>query len=605
MARFCGIYSPKDPSLMRRADVEAMLGAFLRHTPQTEHRYFNDAAGFGIAALSHDVAGGPDWAEDSNHVTAFSGHIASGPYTFERAGPAAASFAAAHLAAGGPIEDLAGQFAVAAWEKDSATLTLAIDPLGTWPLFTIRDESTGVIVFASEAKCLLAHPLGKREADPGALAYYLFMTHVSPPHAAFRGMKRLRLGESLRVCQDGSVSAAMDWSYPPAATEPTELDEWSIAVAQRHRDTLKNLVAGHQKVGLLLGAGIDSSLLYGRLKTYHPEVEVVPITAFHPPSPLHKRANMDLPFAQQLADHWGDRLVEAEVSMAALGGLLEPVLRQTDQPFMNIGNNFVLGGLADVAAENGISLLISGQGAGENFGVNSWVTVREEQSQGRLTTLPEIEDHYMGKPLQFSLERLPKLLQDPPQDIGGIIRESYRDLLDRVSSPELFDKVLYGIRPVIPREHILHSTIAVMNMRPIRLANAFYDWHTIAFGESIPPVFKGAHDSAWRKIVTYHDDRHLIPPWVFDRPKRGLPGFEFDNGEFPNLERRLLSREVVEKQGIFNPDYFEKSTRKRRFRKSLLLAQVWLDIHVFQNEETFDLVRKDRHAFAAAAATAS
>lgn len=578
---------------MRRDDIEKMAGAFIRHTPERESFYFDDAAGFGIAALSHDTDDGIDWGETEHAVVAFNGFIAARPYAVEQRGPAAAGVIVDTLMSGASPESLAGEFTFALWSKQAHELTLTNDPFGKFALFYLRDDASGVIVFATEAKAILAHPLGRREIDPHGFSFYLFETHISPPFAAYTGMKRLVAGESVRISSQDELHAETYWSYPPPSEDYKDLDTWSREIAQRHRKVLSNLVEGKERVGLLLGAGIDSSLIYGRLKAYHPEVEVVPITATYPLDGRHKYVNLDLPYAQRLAEHWGDTLVEVPLSLPTTAHLIEPVLRQTDQPFFNVGNNISLLALTDVAEDLGLSLLFSGQGAGENFGMQSWRKVLEAQAEGNLLEPEDIYAHFR-KAEQFSAERQARLLRAPPPDVDADFVTSYQGILDRLPSRDPYDVSFYAIRQIVGREHIFHSVNAATDMRPGRLVNVFYDWPTASYGVQIPPEFKGSRDINLRKATTYHDDRHLIPQFVFDRAKRGLPGLEFNNGEFPNLERRLLSREVVESQGIFNPDYFAKVLTKKGLRKSLLMAQIWLDIHIFQSEETFGLIEADR-----------
>ena len=78
MARFCGVFSPRNPGLMRRQDVQAMLGAFFREGTPVESAYFDDASGFGIAAVGHQRPGGADFLEAGGAVAAYNGYISRG-----------------------------------------------------------------------------------------------------------------------------------------------------------------------------------------------------------------------------------------------------------------------------------------------------------------------------------------------------------------------------------------------------------------------------------------------------------------------------------------------------------------------------------------------
>ncbi len=593
MARFCGVFSPINPSLMHRNDIRAMLDGYIRHTPQVESSFYDDNAGFGLAVLTDADSPGPNWAERADAVAAFSGFIATAPNEVEEQGSRAASLLVDTLMAGQSPEDLAGEFAIALWSKQHQTLRLLNDPFGKGPLFYIHDEASGLIAFASEPKSLLNHPIAKREVDNAGLGFYLRTRHISPPFTAYRGMKRLYFGEQLTISATSGVQSEIYWKYPAITDQNRDLDSWSEEVSLRFRKALENLVAGHEKVGLMLGAGIDSSLIYGLLKKYQPDVQVVPITGTYPTGGAHKYVNLDLPYARQLAAHWGDELVEVTISLPLLSTYIEPALRQVDQPFVAIGNMASMLAMTDAAADAGANLLLTGQGAEENFGMMYWQKVLDERADGRLQTYDEIVE-YHSEAERFSAERQQRLFLDPPATIDADFVTAYQGLLESLPSRDPYDVALYAIRQVARREHINLLTTATMAMRRGRLNNLFCDWHTVSFAAQIPSRFKGSEDFSFQRALILHQHRDLIPQFVFERGKRGLPGLEFNNGEFPNLEKRLLSREVVEAQGIFNPDYFARVLSKKGLRKSLLMAQVWLDLHVFQTEETSELIEADR-----------
>lgn len=69
------------------------------------------------------------------------------------------------------MERLNGIFAFGIWDEQKQQLLLARDHLGVKPLFYA--QRGGGILFASELKALLAHPLVKAEVDAAGLAEVL------------------------------------------------------------------------------------------------------------------------------------------------------------------------------------------------------------------------------------------------------------------------------------------------------------------------------------------------------------------------------------------------------------------------------------------------
>lgn len=591
MARFCGVFSPRAPGLMRRDDVQRMLAGFLRETPEIESFFFDDTAGFGLAAISHASAAGLEFIEDGSDVATFEGFVRTKAGDAEVAGQRGARIVLDTMQSAQSPELLAGGFGIACWSGERRELKLVTDPLGKHAIFYAQDAATGLIVFASELKSLLAHPIARREVDRRGLGIYLFERHVPAPYTAFDCIRRVFYGEVVRFDRNGEATSDLYWSYLPPAPEHLPLADWSDRVYAKYREVFRKMLGGHDTVGLFLSGGLDSSLIYGILKADFPEIRCIPISA-HYEAGSHKSPELDLPYARCLAEHWGDDLVEVELSRRNVGSRVGPLLRQADQPFYRFGNNVAYDAMMRAGIERGATLLLTGQGGGESFGLESWQRHVGSAAPGQIPSLAEIEESHLRGEV-FSFPRIEKLMGLPSADLIADFRQCFQPLTDRVQSSDPFDIMLFGFRQAGVREHLFHSSAAMMALHPARMVDALYDWGTILQASQVPSEYKGSRDVAMTKAIFHRTQRHLIPQFIYDRKKRGMPGYTLNNGDFPNLEARLLSRELVEAQGVFNPDYFEKVIKKRELRNSLLVAQAWLDIHVFKTEETFGLLEAD------------
>jgi asparagine synthase (glutamine-hydrolysing) len=97
-----------------------------------------------------------------------------------------------------------GQWAVALWDRRSATLVLSRDPLGILPLCFC--EHGGRLYFASEAKALFAADGGiPRGFDPRGLAEVFTFWSALPPRTVFAGVAELEPGH-VRTYADGRVT---------------------------------------------------------------------------------------------------------------------------------------------------------------------------------------------------------------------------------------------------------------------------------------------------------------------------------------------------------------------------------------------------------------
>ncbi|HEY8374623.1 MAG TPA: asparagine synthase (glutamine-hydrolyzing) [Pseudonocardiaceae bacterium] len=154
------------------------------------------------------------------------------------------------------VERLEGMFGFAVWDPQRQQLMLARDRLGIKPLY-YAPLGRGV-VFGSEIKALLAHPLVEPVIDLEGMAEVL--TYIATPgHAVYRGLHEVKPGHVVLV-QDGRVSERCYWSL----TSHEHTDDWDTTVATV-RGLLEESVAAHlvSDVPLctLLSGGLDSSAI--------------------------------------------------------------------------------------------------------------------------------------------------------------------------------------------------------------------------------------------------------------------------------------------------------------------------------------------------------
>jgi asparagine synthase (glutamine-hydrolysing) len=90
-----------------------------------------------------------------------------------------------------------GMFAIALWDRETRTLTLARDRMGEKPLY--YGWQGDAFLFGSELKALKAHPAFKADIDRGALALLLRHNYVPAPYSIYEGIYKLPAGAYLQV----------------------------------------------------------------------------------------------------------------------------------------------------------------------------------------------------------------------------------------------------------------------------------------------------------------------------------------------------------------------------------------------------------------------
>ncbi|MCK4284432.1 MAG: asparagine synthetase B, partial [Candidatus Brocadiae bacterium] len=116
---------------------------------------------------------------------------------------------------------LDGMFAFAIYDATRQRLLLARDRLGQKPLWyaVLADR----VVFGSEAKAVLAHPLVDRRIDITAITYYLTLGYIPAPRSAWAGIRKLCPAEVMTVSKSPDPPRRY-WTPQPAAIPTDESD---------------------------------------------------------------------------------------------------------------------------------------------------------------------------------------------------------------------------------------------------------------------------------------------------------------------------------------------------------------------------------------------
>ncbi|MGH9945292.1 MAG: asparagine synthase (glutamine-hydrolyzing), partial [Pyrinomonadaceae bacterium] len=161
----------------------------------------------------------------------------------------------------GPTEcptHLRGMFAFAIWDERREELLLARDRVGKKPL--LYAETPGGLVFGSEFQALLKHPEVSREVDREALHHYLTFMCVPAPLTAYRQIRKLEPGHTLRYRpRTGELERARYWQ--PDFSKKLDIGEAEAGarVVELLRDAVRVRLMSEVPLGAFLSGGVDSS----------------------------------------------------------------------------------------------------------------------------------------------------------------------------------------------------------------------------------------------------------------------------------------------------------------------------------------------------------
>lgn len=158
---------------------------------------------------------------------------------------------------------LDGMFALAIYDRNKSTVTLARDRFGEKPLYYAARSDA--FVFGSELTALLEHPT-LNTATVSKIALQKFFAHgfFPAPHTPYDGISKVLPGHCLTIdAKTLSVQDSVYWRFalgehdPPAGTP----DDWASELNALLGDAVTSRLESDVPLGLFLSGGVDSSAI--------------------------------------------------------------------------------------------------------------------------------------------------------------------------------------------------------------------------------------------------------------------------------------------------------------------------------------------------------
>jgi asparagine synthase (glutamine-hydrolysing) len=449
MCGIAGIFHPGVPKPVDPVRVRAMADALEHRGPDGSGVWTAPGVGFGHRRLSIiDLEGGaqPMLTTDGQVAVTYNGEI----YNFREV--RAVLETAGHvfetdcdtevILAGwrqwGPacLSRFNGMFAFALYDAAQDTLFLARDRLGVKPLH-YAELSDGALIFASELKGLLAHPLLRRAPSPQAVDDYLAFGYVPDDACAVAGVRKLPAGHFLLIRRGRGVPEPVAWwdvqFGTPARGSSAALGEELVG---HMRAAVRSRMVADVPLGAFLSGGVDSSAVVAFMaEASRNAVETCSI-GFEEAG--HDESRYAAAVAERFATNHRSRIVGQDDFE-----LIETLGEAFDEPFAD-ASALSTYRVCQLAREK-VTVALSGDGADEAFaGYRRYRLFAAEERARRF--IPEVARRGVGAIGDFypKLDWAPQFLRAKTslQALGAGSGEAYARAVG-VTPPELRQS-LYG-----------------------------------------------------------------------------------------------------------------------------------------------------------------
>lgn len=260
------------------------------------------------------------------------------------------------------LQHLRGEFAFVLWDEQRQLLFAARDRHGQKPLFYA--DASGTLLLASEAKALFAAGLEARwdHESFGQLAALLGHT---PDRSLFEGVSQLLPGHYLVATSGGRrVVRYWDFDYPRSPSAAASTTGATGEDIERLRATLGEAVRLRLRadvpVGCYLSGGLDSCTILGLMARHTSR----PVRAFN--LSFSEPEYDESAIAREMAKHCNAELVTVPVTQSDLAESMPDAVWHGEQVFIN-GHGIAKYRLSRAARENGVEVVLTGEGADEIF----------------------------------------------------------------------------------------------------------------------------------------------------------------------------------------------------------------------------------------------
>ena len=484
----------------------------------------------------------------------------------------------------GFVEKLRGGFSVVLWDRRERKLLAAVDGFGIHRLVYFQNDR--MLLVASRIDGLMRSACVPTGINPRAIASFLNFGVNLAPETIFQDVRRLAPG-TLLIASGEKVRLQQYWDMRYTPAEAVDEERLSRELHEVVERSVAANCANHvfSEAGAYLSGGTDSSTVVGMMS----RLRQGPVQAFS--IGFEEERFNELEYAGITARKFHARHHVYRVTADDCFNAVPRMVRYFDEPFANssaIATYFC----ARLAAQNGMKVLLAGDGGDELFGGNERYrtdkifhlyqelpsALRKGLIEPLLRVAPiGIARRYVRRSNLPACERFFSynfLCAHPPEDIfhpdfldtlGGysVLQTPLRYYEDAAARDHL-DRLLYIDVKITLGDSDLPKVTQMSELAGLQTRFPFLDRAVAEFSGRIPAGLKVKRFN--KRYLFKRAFRNLLPPEVIRKKKHGF-GVPVATWLKTDKRMREFSRDVLfsaraRERGYFRPEFLEDLIRK-------------------------------------------
>lgn len=508
------------------------------------------------------------------------------------------------------FEKFNGMFAIAIYDKKEQKLILARDRMGKKPLYWGVIDNT--LIFGSELKALMSHPLFKKDIDIESVNKYLLYEYVPTPYTIFKNIWKLEPATYL-IYKNSKIKKSIFWSFNGNSLNISESK--ACGELEKYIDkSVKSRLISDVPLGIFLSGGLDSSAIaYFAQKNYSEKIKTFSIG-------FDEQSFDESSYAREVAQFLGTEHYTYKVTSEQVKDIVPNIVDIIDEPLADA--SIIPTYLLSKFTKERVTVALGGDGGDELFA--GYPTFQTDTFIGVYSMMPKwikynvikmlvsllpVSDKYLG--LSFLINKFVGGFDGDNNKyhihqrwLGSFSYEERKELFkndiwDSLSDKDCFESVDNLCKDInIPKDNnkllALYMRTYLMDKVLVKVDRAsmshglevrtpLLDYNLVDFVMSLPYRYKYKYFTT--KYLLKKLMRDKLPKNIINRKKQGfaLPISSWLRGDLRGFCSDVLSEKNIERVGLFNVSVIE-TLKEEHFNKkkdngkklwTLIVFQLW------------------------------